>query len=101
MKITIQADVTLNAKIKNADQQASTKFCNKRDRERESKKKRSLNEVLTECDPAKRFFTSEFGNLLFFSQPPPIKTKTKTETANRWETTNSKPAVANHLNRSL
>ncbi len=38
----------------------------------------------------KDFFTSKFGGyLLFCSQQPPIKTKT--ETANRWETTNSKP----------
>jgi hypothetical protein len=37
--------------------------------ERENKK-RSLNEVLTECDPAKRFFTSKFGYLpLYFPTP--------------------------------
>ncbi len=39
------------------------------------------------CDPAKRFLESKFGYLPF-SNPTQ---KTKTGTANRWETTNSNP----------
>ncbi len=38
------------------------------------------------CDPAKIFLTSKFS---YFFATPPIKQKTGT--ANRWETTNSKP----------
>jgi hypothetical protein len=46
------------------------------------------------CDPAKIFLTSKFSYLLFCNPTH----KTKTGTANRWETTTG---IANHLNQSL
>jgi hypothetical protein len=44
-------------------------------------------DVRSVCDPAKMFFTSKFSFVLFCNHT----CKTETGTANRWETTNSKP----------
>jgi len=44
-------------------------------------------DVRSVCDPAEMFFTSKFSCVLFCNPTH----KTETGTANRWETTNSKP----------
>jgi hypothetical protein len=52
------------------NKQALSFVTREREGRREKTRKRSLNEVLKECDLAKRFFTSKFGYLLFFPPTP-------------------------------